>query len=1115
MRKTGVSHRGKNLHPQEAGEFLRAIYEHAAVGVEQVAPDGRLLMVNEALCRMLGYSRTELLSKTFDEIIHPDDRAREAALLKKMLAGKYKCYDLEKRYLHRDGSSVWTAVTSSLVRDRARSTIYCMSIVRDITQRKLANVQFRLAVESAPVAMVMAGEDGNIILVNSHAEKLFGYRSEELLQQPVEILIPAFVREAHLGLRRDYFLDPRERPVGQGRDLYALRKDGTQFPVEIGLHPVEDENGRWVLASIIDISGRKRAEEALRKSEEMFSKAFQQSPMSLTITSMKDHRYIDINETFERISGWRREEVIGRTPLDIGLYVDPAERLGLVNRALTEGGFRNQEVRFRMRDGSIRVALMSGELIELGGELSLLNVVDDITEHKRVQEALKKSEEKFAKAFRESPMALTLTSARDHRYVDVNETFEHVAGYSREEALGRTALDLGIWVDPSQRLKFVRRLLAEGSIRNLEVAFRTKDGDTRVGLGSAELIEIDGEQFVLSSVMDITERKRAERALRESEERFRTVFRSAPVGMVMISPEGRFLAANEAFCKFVGYSETELLSRDILPVAPAGDQALSLEALIPAINSESGPQRVERRFLDKNGKLKWGEESVSLIRDSDGKPQYFVSQVVDITERKRAEEALRKSEERYRHLVESSNDWVWEVDAEGVYTYAGPQCRKILGYEPAEIVGRTPFDLMPPEEARRVAAAFHAIAAERKAFLRLENINLHKDGHLVVLETNGVPVIDEGGFRGYRGMDRDITERKRAEQALRESEERFRFVANAAPVMIWMSDPHRLCTYFNEPWLAFTGRPLEAELGNGWAEGVHPEDLPKCLETYTQSFDRRVPFKMEYRLRRHDGEYRWIHDTGVPRVSPDGSFAGYIGSCVDITDRKRAEEALRGVSGKLIEAQEKERKRIARELHDDINQRLAILAIDLQQLKDTPGISANQLRKRTEELFKRTTEISTDIQLLSHDLHSSSLEYLGLVSGMRGYCAEFAKHHKVEVDFVHSNVPTSLAPDVALGLFRVLQEALSNAMKHSGVQKFEARLLGVPGGIQLTVRDSGEGLCLETAISGQGLGLISMRERVNLLGGTISISSKPRFGTEITVLIPLSAETGPSQHASA
>jgi PAS domain S-box-containing protein len=217
-----------------------------------------------------------------------------------------------------------------------------------------------------------------------------------------------------------------------------------------------------------------------------------------------------------------------------------------------------------------------------------------------------------------------------------------------------------------------------------------------------------------------------------------------------------------------------------------------------------------------------------------------------------------------------------------------------------------------------------------------------------------------------------VEEHKKGEQAMRESEQRFRLVSNTAPVMIWMSGADKLCTYFNKPWLDFTGRDLAAELGNGWAEGVHSEDLQRCLDTYTRAFDRREDFRMEYRLRRHDGEYRWIVDMGVPRFNPDRSFAGYIGSCMDVTERKLGEEALSSVSRKLIEAQEEERTRIARDLHDDINQRLALLVIQIETLKQNPPESAREVAERMGELSKRTVEIAADVQSISHQLHSSN-----------------------------------------------------------------------------------------------------------------------------------------------
>lgn len=612
----------------------------------------------------------------------------------------------------------------------------------------------------------------------------------------------------------------------------------------------------------------------------------------------------------------------------------------------------------------------------------------DITPRLKAVKALEKSEEKFAKAFRESPIALSLTRVRDHQYVDVNQAFERLIGYERNEIVGRTPINLGLWPVPEERQQLVDKVLAGERVHEIEKTISVKDG-LRIVLGSMELLEIENEQVILSSILDITDRRRALGELQESEERFRTLFNDAPAGMALASLSGRFIFVNKAFCEFLGYTRNELSAKDLVQITHSEDRATVEHELTRLRQGLVDQLRTERRYVHKNGQLRWGDVQNSLIHDSrTGRPKYIVCQIVD------------------------------------------------------------------------------------------------------------------------------VSERRQAEQALRETEERFRTIANSAPVLIWMTDQSGRRTYVNRPWLEFTGRDLEAELGHGWLEGVHPDDLAAFVSAFTEHFDRRVLFTVEYKLRRYDAKYRWIQETGVPRWNPDGSFAGYIGSGLDQTERREAEEANRNVSKKLIEAQEKERKRIARELHDDINQRLAMLAIELQQL-EKPGLFRGRGQTEIQRLFRRTTEISSALQALAHELHSSNLEHLGLVSAIKSFCNEFARLHKVKIDYAETTLSTQVSPEVSLALFRVLQEGLHNALKHSGVRKFRVEVGEVFGDLQLKISDSGVGFDLHDAEKGEGLGLVSMKERILPLKGTLSIRSQPKHGTELIARVPLSSSSNTAGRESA
>jgi PAS domain S-box-containing protein len=345
--------------------------------------------------------------------------------------------------------------------------------------------------------------------------------------------------------------------------------------------------------------------------------------------------------------------------------------------------------------------------------------------------------------------------------------------------------------------------------------------------------------------------------------------------------------------------------------------------------------------------------------------------------------------------------------------------------------------------------------------------------------------------------------KRRAEALLRESEKRFRVMADITPSLVWMCNPQGEITYLNEQRLAFTGPDANAGYGDSWMDYVHPDDRRNVQDVFSQALGERRTFSNEYRLRRSDGVYRWMFDVASPRLNGDGSFAGFIGSAIDVTDQKVAQQALEKVSGQLIEAQENERRRIARDLHDDICQRLALLSMELDQANRSVNESPDAAKLRLKEIRQHCSEIAGDVQSLSHELHSSRLDYLGIVAAIRGFCHEFSKQHEVRIELTDRNVPADLSREVSLCLFRVTQEALHNAVKYSGVSQYIVDLTATEEEIQLAVSDSGRGFDVEPVRGNRGLGLVSMQERIHLVHGRLYVESEPGKGTKIFAVVPL------------
>ncbi len=574
--------------------------------------------------------------------------------------------------------------------------------------------------------------------------------------------------------------------------------------------------------------------------------------------------------------------------------------------------------------------------------------------------------------------------------------------------------------------------------------------------------------------------------------------------------EFRYTVWNPAMERISGKSKAEALGKRAFELFPFLKDMGEDKFLVAALEGRTVIGLDQARRVPETGEERVYQGYYSPFRNQAGQIVGGLAVIRDITEGRRAQEALRLSEERYRDLVENSGVLIGTHDARGVVLSVNREMVELAGYSCAEqIVGRRVPDFLPPNVRHLFDAYLQEILREGRArgLVRMRA----RSGEEIVIEYNNSLRRDGLEEPIVRCIGRDVTEQKKAERALRESEERFRTMANAAPVMIWMASPDALCTFFNQPWLDFTGRPLEQQTGNGWAESVHPDDLRRCMDTYLQAFQERKNFEMEYRLRRADGEYRWILDIGVPRFEPDGAFAGFIGSCSDITELKLAEDRLRQLSRRLIKLQDEERQRISRELHDTTASSLTALIANLALVQRSAAALDTRARRALAESLDMARQCAREIRTVSYLLHPPLLNELGLASALRWYTDGFAKRSGVHVDLDLPARLDRLPPDAETALFRIVQEGLTNIHLHSGSPTARIEIAQRAHEITLVLQDEGRGIppnILEGPadnIKGLGVGIAGMRERVRQLGGHMEILTGKQ-GTTVKAILPTPEE---------
>jgi PAS domain S-box-containing protein len=830
----------------------------------------------------------------------------------------------------------------------------------------------------SPAAMLVSrAPSEEALLVNERFSNLFGYTLEDFHNVsewwPIAYPDPAY-RQA-IQSQWQALLDKAKRGCTdiESREARVRCKNGSLRDIEFHLSRLGD----LYLVSFVDLTERKRIEGQLRESESRYRDLVENSE-DLLGTHDLEGRILSINPAPCRRLGYEVEEVLRMNMRDL-----LAPRFRDLYPAFAERVLRNGQDKGYMvvitKNGEERIWDYTSTLRSTGVTAPVIRgMAHDVTERFRAQEALRLSEQKFETAFRASPHAMTISSLRDGRFLDVNASFERQSGFSREEIIGKTVLEIGLWADSADFAAIMADSLHRRKVTGRAVRLRTKSGRFVNALYSVEVIDLNGEPCALAAGEDVTERFEMEKALRESEAKFRLVADTV-TSAIWLLQDDHFVYFNKEFEAISGYSRDEILSMSPWDLVHPDFREEARARASLRLRGEPVPNRYQFAVLTKSGEARWVEFSAALT-ELNGKPAILAS-AFDITATKRTEQELKEHLMYMDALIANSPLGIVIKDQNQLVRFCNPAFERMFFYTQGEIQGKNLDDLIASHDKPEAARLSEAVTAG--GVVHATTQRCRKDGTLIDVELHGVKVY-----------------------------------------------------------------------------------------------------------------------SGVVFV---GAFAIYQ----DITERKRSEEKLAALRKRLARAQEEERARIARDLHDDAGQRLALLNIDLERLKQASVKLKSSLTDELEALAKAAGEIASDVHNVSRRLHPSQVELLGLPKALDNFCKDYAARNSMEITFLDGRPQGKLPQDASLCLFRVAQEAIRNAHKHSGCSRALVQLDETGGSLRLRVSDEGTGFDPTSIETNPGLGLLSMEERLHSLGGELFINARPGDGTCIEACIPLSGTKPP------
>jgi PAS domain S-box-containing protein len=804
--------------------------------------------------------------------------------------------------IHHTEPRRWSTIDIELATATAARSWDIVERARAEEQLRRSEEQFRSTAEAVPGLLFVTDNEGRNLYVNRFYRDYIG-RSDALADWGWRDVVHPDDLQSVLGATA------QSRATGEDFQLdYRIRRhDGEFHWHSTKASPTRNESGKifqWVGVSL-DIHDQRLAEEQALAAAEEIGAIYASAPVGLTVVD-RDLRYIRINDRLAEMNGIPAADHIGKTIME--LLPDVAATAEAPLRRVLEGEeiwgveITGQtpampNVTRTWRENWLPVRSAGGEVI--GVAIS----AEEVTSQKAAQVALAASEAQFRTLAEALPGMLFITTAEGANSY-VNETFAHYSGLSKNELLGTGWAQLLHPDDVSRTWDAWQGAVATSRPYEVEYRLRRHDGEYRWFATRALPIPAmdtgSGESWV-GTCIDIHDRKLVEQEMQAAESRYRAVFEQAGVGVGRVSPDGSFLEINDRFCQILRRSRDDLLGQGWNDITHPDDLAADLGRIEAMSRGEINSYSVEKRYLAPEGGDIWVNLTVATQRDARGKVQFFIPVVEDISARKSAEAALRSSEERYRTLFESMEQGFCAIQV-GFDEDGNPNDFRLTELNPAftrqsglgqDLLGRSLREAVPDLEQ----SWFDRYGEVVKTGQSIRFVD-HAEPLGRWFEVYAFPI----GVREQQSLAilfSDVTERVEKEATLRRSEQELRLRLNAIPQMVWSTLPNGYHDFYNDRWYEFTGTPLGSTDGEGWNGMFHPDDQPRAMQAWKESLATGQPYEIEYRLRHHDGTYRWVLGRALPIRDNAATVVRWMGTCTDIDGRIQATRALQESEARL------------------------------------------------------------------------------------------------------------------------------------------------------------------------------------------------------------------------